>query len=408
MNHLDYDEGDEDLTVAIQSEDGTTYCCTKANTLLLKMLSPWWRAKLTSSGFKGSVNDGRCVIVHENPRVAELAMKAAKLRLQQADLVAEGDLGQAFSIWQLADMWQFGYLSSICQGALKVLLKNLSEDTETLTFVTVALEHSDAILEDVIVPFFVENQTERKPTVYLAFSDKALLRLAEVAPIAGFQAGFDLSSLQFRRRLNAYAADCDEDELLHYLQRNPEARTKQLYSTRSFECCLMLFASAPLPFVKDMVSMALDSSWSEIEKELVLSAIDYDRVTSNDSEYLYRHHDQLPQQTYLYRALWQRSRHNVKHSAATISQSPPWVIACCHDQYGEQQTVKAGPIKLHVRGVRQAVFFSTTPAYGILYFNGRPHGVVQPGLPFDFAAGNVLVVYEAQNAVILKSVNHKS
>lgn len=104
MNHLDYDEGDEDLTVRFRQKDGTTYCCTNVNTLLLKMLSPWWRAKMTSSGFKGSVNDGRCVIVHENPMVAELALKAAKLRLQQVDLVAEGDLGLAFSIWQLADM----------------------------------------------------------------------------------------------------------------------------------------------------------------------------------------------------------------------------------------------------------------------------------------------------------------
>lgn len=170
----------------------------------------------------------------------------------------------------------------------------------------------------------------------------------------------------------------------------------------------MLFASAPLPFVKDMVSMALDSSWTEVEKELVLSAIDYDRVTSNDQEYLGRHHQQLPQQAYLYRALWRRSQHKVKHPAATVSQSPPWVIACCKDHYGEQQTVQAGPIKLHPRSMRQGVFFSTTPAYGILYRLGRPQGVVQPGLPFDFLASNVLVVFEAQNAVILRSVNHKS
>jgi len=51
------------------------------------------------------------VIVHENPRVAEVALDAAKFRLQQADLVAEGDLNLAYTTWQLADMWQFGYLS---------------------------------------------------------------------------------------------------------------------------------------------------------------------------------------------------------------------------------------------------------------------------------------------------------
>ena len=405
MNHLDYDEGDEDLTVAIQSEDGATYCETKVNSILMKMLSPWWRAKLTSSGFKDSVQESRCVIVHENPRVAEFALKAAKFRLLQADLVAEGDLGLAFSIWQLADMWQFGYLSSVCGGALKDLLKNISTDAETLAFVTAALEHNDAILEDVLVPYFVEHETERNPTVYLAFSDRAMLRLAEVAPIAGFQSH---SSKGFQHRLDEYAEGCEENELLQYLQRNPEARNKHLYSTRSFECCLMLFASAPLPFVKDMISVALKSAWTPAEKELALSAIDYSRVTSYDQQYLTQHHHELPQQAYLYRALWQCSQYNVTHPDVTISQSPPYAIHCCQDYYGaDTEPVHAGDIQLQMRGVKQAMFFSTTPAYGILYKHGQCIGVVKPAFPFRFGARDALIVYEAQNAVILNSQNLK-
>ena len=402
MNHLDFEEADEDLTVVIQSEDGVTWCEAKANSVLLKMLSPWWRTKLTSSGFKDSVNDSWCVIVHANPRVAEFALKAAKLRLQQADLVAEGDLGLAFSVWQLADMWQFGYLSSICQGALKDLLRNLSSETKILTFLTAALEHSDAVLEDVLVPFFLEHQSERKSKLYLAFNDRALFRLAEVAPIAGFQSD---RLGKFQDRLNVYATECEEHELLQYLQRNPEARNKKLYSTCTVECSLVLFASAPLPFVSDMVRIALKSSWTPAEKELALSAIDYDRVTSYDQQYLRQHHLKLPQQAYLYRALWLCSQHNVKHPEATISQSPPWVIACCIDHYGGDYEVHVGPVKLQLRGVKQAVFFCSSPAYGVLYNCGEASGVVQPALPFKFGAQDSLIVYEAENVVIQRSVN---
>ena len=104
MNHLAYDDEDENLTVVTKSDAETTFCETKLNSVLIKMLSPWWRAKLTFGGFKDSVQDSRCVIVHENPRVAELALDAAKFRLRQADLVAEGDLNLAYTTWQLADM----------------------------------------------------------------------------------------------------------------------------------------------------------------------------------------------------------------------------------------------------------------------------------------------------------------
>ena len=42
---------------------------------------------------------------------------------------------------------------------------------------------------------------------------------------------------------------------------------------------MILFAAAPLPTVKDMIKVALQSSWAPEEKELALSAIDYSRVT---------------------------------------------------------------------------------------------------------------------------------
>ncbi|KAA6419363.1 MAG: hypothetical protein FRX49_10622 [Trebouxia sp. A1-2] len=315
MNHLAYDDEDENLTVVIKSDAGTTFCETKVNSVLIKMMSPWWKAKLTSGGFKDSVQDSRCVIVHENPRVAELALDAAKFRLQQADLVAEGDLNLAYTTWQLADMWQFGYLSSICQGALQDLLKDLSRDVERLEFVKVALNHNDAILEEVLVPFFVDHPEERKTDLYLAFSDRVLLRLAEVAPIAGFQS----RSQMFRERFRVYASGCDDSELTQYMQHNPEARNQQLFLSRSFECCVLLFAAAPLPFVKDMVHVALQSSWTAEEKELALSAINYSRVTSIDHEYLRDHHPELPQHAYIYRALWLSSQRRAAGETAASS-----------------------------------------------------------------------------------------
>ncbi len=402
MDFLDYDSGDEDLTVVIESEDGTPYCETKVNSVLIKMLSPWWRVKLTSLGFKDSVQEGRCVIMHDNPRVAELALKAVKFRLRQADLVAEGDLALTFTIWQLADMWQFGYLSSICQGALQDLVKNLSTETETLTFVTEALEHSDAILEEVLVPFFVDHPKERRAKVYLALSDRAMLRLAEAAPIAGFQSG----APKFEERLAAYASTCDDNDLLQYMQHNPEARKKAIYSARSSECCMMLFAAAPLAFVKDMVSVALHSSWTQNEKELALSAIDYGRTTSNDAEFLDHSHHKLPQQAYVYRALWQCAQQRVAHPEATISQSAPWVVHCCQDYFGgDTKIVTAGPVKLQMRSVRQAVFFCSSPAYGVLFRYGTNKGVVRAAFPFAFHGGDVLIVHESPNAAVLKMIN---
>ena len=402
MNHLAYDDEDEDLTVVIKSDAETTFCETKVNSVLIKMLSPWWRAKLTSGRIKDCVQEKRCVIVHENPRVAKLALDAAKFRLQQADLVAEGDLNLAYTTWQLADMWQFGYLSSICQGALQDLLKDLSTDADRLEFVKAALNHNDAILEDVLVLFFVDHPEERKTDLYLAFSDRVLLRLAEVAPIAGFQS----RSSQFRERFHVYASGCDDSELTQYMQCNPEARSQQLFLSRCFECCVILFAAAPLPFVKDMISVALQSSWAPEEKELALSAIDYSRLTSLDQEYLKDHHHELPPQAYIYRALWQSLQQQVSNPGTTISSSAPWIIHCCHDDYkSDQRLLTAGPIRFERISYQQSVFFSDVAAYGSLYCYDFCAGVVQAAKPFRFNEGSVLIVYESLNNAKVTAVS---
>ena len=50
-----------------------------------------------------------------------------------------------------------------------------------------ALDHNDAILEEALVPCFVDHPEEGKAHLYLALSARVLLRLAEIATIAGFQ-----------------------------------------------------------------------------------------------------------------------------------------------------------------------------------------------------------------------------
>ncbi len=165
-----------------------------------------------------------------------------------------------------------------------------------------------------------------------------------------------------------YASGCDDSELTQYMQCNPEARNQQLFLSRSFECCVILFAAAPLPFVKDMISVALQSSWTPEEKELALSAIDYSRVTSLDQGYLTDHQHELPQQAYIYWALWQSSQQHVSHPETTISSSAPWTIHCCRDGYKPgQRCLRAGPIRVEKIDYQQAVFFSDVAAYGVLY-----------------------------------------
>lgn len=72
MNHLDYEGTEEDLTVTINSEDGSIVREVTVNSALLRMLSPWWKSKLASSGFKDEVINGRCTIHCESPTVSLL------------------------------------------------------------------------------------------------------------------------------------------------------------------------------------------------------------------------------------------------------------------------------------------------------------------------------------------------
>ena len=386
---------------------------TAVNRALLKMLSPWWKAKLSVSGFTDSVQSGRCTVVHDTPRVAELALNAARLRVRQADLVLEADLGLVFKLWQLADMWQFGYLSSLCQGAMKELLTDT--DPETLKdFAASALEHSETVPGHVLIPFFLDNPQQRSHGIYLAFDDNTMLRLAELAPIAGFQA----QSRAFITRLTQCVSTWGDDDVLRYMQSNPEARSEVLYSQRSLECCMLLFATAPLPFVKQMVRVALHSDWTSKQKQLAMLAIDFSRVTKIDQEYLSAHEAELPNQAYVFQALWHASTRQAACSKVHMTTSAPWAITVDECSYlGDDVQLRAGPVTIILRSRNQAIFYCNTPAYAIRRLEHAQLGrrssvdvgvkVVQPGKPFHFGQSTSLVVYEAANAAVLSAVQQR-
>lgn len=389
MECLNYDEADEDFAVVIVSGTDQTYCEVTVNQALLKMLSPWWKIKLTCSGFKDRVPQSSCRIVHENPRVAEFALNAARMRMKQADLVSESDLSFAFQVYQLADMWQFDYLSTICQGALQELLTGTDPDT-LKAFVSAALERGNAIVEEVLVPFFIDNPTERSPAVYLAFDDNIMLRLAELAPIPGFQG----LNANFQERLLNYAETCSDQQIVTYVLQNLEARSATLYSAQSAERCMLLLALAPLAFVEPMVKLVLESDWSDKQKEVALSVIDFDRVTASDDKYLTTHQRQLPQQAYVFRALWKCTQTLVKYPFSSISPSPPYAIFCPQTAYTrDQENMEAGPIKVVVSGTQTAVFYCETAAYGLRCSGRTCMRVLQPGLPFSFRQGDKIVIY---------------
>lgn len=395
MNHLDYDSADEDLTVLVESENGASFCECTVNSMLLKMMSPWWKTKLTPSGFKDHVREDACTIVYESPSVAECALNAARLRTTKADLVAT-DLGFVFQVWQLADMWQFTYLTSLCDSALQDLLTDT--DAETLqSFVTTALEHSDAMMEDVLIPFFISHPTQRSADLYLAFDDKAMLKLAQMAPIAGFQA-----RSSFANRLASHAERCADDELVQYMEQNPEARSPALYRQQTLERCIVLFAKAPLAFVKHMVELVLTSTWSTEQRDFALMAIDFGRVTSFDLKYLKGVHERLPQQAYIFKHLWMCSQRLHKNEYLSTSLSAPWAVACAKDCFCDTRTVSVGPIQVSIRGTRNATFEGAPTAYGLLGCSDNPR-VVRPGRSFTFSYGQVLVIYDASNAAFLGS-----
>lgn len=403
MEYLDYDGAEEDLTVVVTrvtSEEDVVFSEVGINSTLLKMLSPWWKTKLTATGFKDSVRDGRCVVVHDSPEVAELALRAAKLRLSQEDLQADADLNSIFKLWRLADLWQFGYLSKMCQVAMTSLLTKTDEAT-LKEFVESALQHSDTVLDDVLVPLFVENPQFRSPRLYLAFDDLTLFTLAEVAPIAGFQT----RSEEFHQRLAQYVNQLDDDCFVRFMLNNPEARLQVLYSERSLECCMLACALAPLPLVSSMVKVVLDSNWSSEQKEVAISAIDFDRLISADQKFFSKHHKQLPYLSNVWHTLWLASMRQLAVPYLSIACSAPWAVAFTDEWVSETKEISAGPVTvvLHSRG--NATFRCVSPAYGIV---GSPRGswssfqrVVQPGTPFSCDRNTVLIVYESPRAVAL-------
>ena len=407
MEYLDYDGAEEDLTVVVMdSEDDVVFAEVAINSALLKMLSPWWKTKLTATGFKDSVRDGRCFVVHDSPEVAEMALGAAKLRLSQEDLQADADLNLIFKLWRLADMWQFGYLSRMCQVAMTSVLTQTDEAT-LKEFVESALQHSDTVLDDVLVPLFVENPQFRTPKLYLAFDDLTLFTLAEAAPIAGFQA----QNEEFKHRLAEYVDTLDDDCFVRLMLNNPEARSQTLYSERSLECFMLSCASAPLPLVSSMVDVVLKSDWSSEQKEVAISAIDFDRLISTDQKFFCVYHKQLPYLSYVWHALWLASTTQLAFPYISIARSAPWTVAFSDEYLPHTKEISVGPVTvvLHSRG--NASFGCVSPAYGILrtprswsrlndsYFQQ----VVQPGRPFSCGSNTVLIVYESPLAVHVAS-----
>lgn len=409
MEFLDYDGAEEDLIVVVTSEDGTRFSEVEVNSVLLKMLSPWWRTKLTANGFKEAVRDGRCTVVHDTPEVADMALRAAKLRLKQTDLQTDADLNSIFKLWRLADMWQFGYLAKMCQSTMTHLLTQ-TDETSIREFVSTATEHSDTILDDVLLPLFLENPQLRSPRLYLAFDDRTMFALAERAPIAGWLT----ASAEYYVRLEQHVENMDDDGFVKFMVANPEARFQDLYSSRSAECCMVLFSEAPLPLVSSMTSIILKSGWNDDQKETSMLAIDFDRVVSHESEFFEKVHEQLPKVTYIWQSLWRASTRQLKNRFLSMSHAQPWVVTFSDDYCSDTKHVTAGPIEVVLRNRGDALFFSSVPAYGVvrthlpqnpwcwsddLYFCD----VVQPGKQFYCTVNSVLVIYESTATVLNRS-----
>ena len=372
------------------------------NSALLKMLSPWWKTKLSATGFKDSVRDGRCFVVHDSP--TQMALGAAKLRLRQEDLQADADLNLIFKLWRLADMWQFGYLSRMCQVAMTSLLVQTDEAT-LQEFVESALQHSDTVLDDVLVPLFVENPQFRTPKLYMAFDNMTLFTLAEAAPIAGFQA----QNEEFKHRLAEYVDTLDDDCFVRFMLNNPEARSQTLYSERSLECYMLSCASAPLPLVTSMVDVLLKSDWSSQQKEVAISAIDFDRLISTDQKFSLSITSSCRIfQTYGTHCGW-LARGNWPY--LSIACSAPWAVAFSDEYPPHTKEISAGPVTVVLHSHGNASFGCVSPAYGILRsprswswsHDSYSQQVMQPGRLFTCGRDTVLIVYESPLAVHVAS-----
>ena len=397
--HLEYDPSDEDLTVAINSPRGCCHSEVRASCLLLKMFSPWWKSRLSSS-FQDcgpSANDRVIHITVGEPDVAALALRAARLALSVDDLVKLGDLQATFKLWQLADMWQFGYLVELCQRALRVQLRG-KDPTEMQQLLRPALEHSQDFLQEVLKPFFKEHVEERSPEVYLGLGGAAPLQLAQAAPIPGFQSrcGFQQQLLQLSHE------HMTEKEVLEYLEQNVEARSKDFYATRSADACIRLFASAPLPRVYDMLSLVLASRWNRSQKTRALKAVNLGRLLTSDVTFLKQHHMQLPQEANMYRALWQASMRFAQHTHASHSLAAPWTFHFHNLKYQSNiSSIKSGPVQLeftHTTTFDLEVRFTTArKAYGLLLDyreHSMPHGprIYQAGVAFAITSTDILLI----------------
>lgn len=401
MDYLDYASAEDDLTVMIVSEDSSVCAEIAVNRVLLRMLSPWWTSRLTSSGFKEAVDNGRCTVVHDEPEIALLALRAARLGLSQETLQADADLNTIFKLWRLADMWQFAFLSNLCQRAMTSLLTQ-TDDTSLKEFVDSAMQHSDSILEEVLIPLLQEHPKLRSYELYLAFDNNIMFALAERVPIAGFQ----IRSSQFKERFAQYALTLDDEDFLRFMLYNHESRQQKTYAERSWECCILLFCQAPLPLVSSMVDLVMDSDWSSEQKSMAISSIDFDRLISADQESFCDNLKQLPDLSYMWLALWQARNRQFQFPYISISCSPPWVVAFGDEDYSyKKRDHSAGPVTISLTGRSQAIFVCTSPAYGIVrteaqYTDEYFFKVVQSGVPFHVDSDIILIVFESPQAVV--------
>lgn len=406
MEFLDYDGAEEDLIVVVTSEDGTVFSEVAVNSVLLRMLSPWWKTKLTPNGFKEEIRDGRCTVIDDTPEVAVMALQIAKLRFHQQDLQKDADLNTIFKLWRLADMWQFGYLAKMCQSAMTHLLTQ-TDEASIREFISSAMDHSETIMEDVLLPLFLENPQLRTPTLYLAFDDQTMFTVAERAPIAGWLT----ASADYNDRLEHYVETLDDDEFVRFMVANPEARFQNLYALRSVECCMLLFAEAPLPLVSSMISLVLSSGWNRSQKEIAMLAVDFDRIVGHESKFFERVGEQLPSVTYIWQSLWRASNRQRANRFLSISYAAPWVVTFSDNYFSDAKKISAGPIEVVLRGRNDAHFFSSVPAYGVVRTHCTNNSwcwlessyqcdVVQPGQQFLCGVNSVLVIYESDATVL--------
>ncbi len=387
--YLDYDGADEDLTVIVNDSKGVKHSEMLVNSVLLKMLSPWWRAKLSCSQFQDCIDRRGPPSVHisqDEPEVAALALQAARLDLTVDALVKNGDLANSFRLWQLADMWQFGYLTHICLQALRkqLLGKGLADLQQLLQ---PAMQHSETFLRDVLIPFFKDFEEQRTQEIYLGLGGIATVQLASAAPIQGFQL-----EQAFQEQLAEVSQEWNLEQLCDYMQQNVEARSRHIYASRSPDACCKLFSAAPLPSVTDMLRIALEANWTRKQKQKAIRAVDLSRMLTSDQSFVKIHHQRLPQEASIYRALWQAANRFAEHSHVSHSMATPWTFHFHYDLFASAiPSVRAGPVTLTFTTtsdfLKSARFTTDKPSYGLLWTSPRctrSPQLLQSGKPFAY------------------------